>query len=62
MEVKISVKIISDNDKIENKTLTRSILLETQDKKITEKELENKYKKDLSNLLSKDIIFLLSNK
>ena len=62
LEVKISVKIISDNDKIENKTLTRSILLETQDKKITEKELENKYKKDLSNLLAKDIIFLLSNK
>jgi len=62
LEVKTIVKIISDNDKIENKTLIRNILLEAQDKKITEKELENKYKEDLSNLVSKDIIFLLSNK
>ena len=62
LEAKISVKIISDNDKIDNKTLIRNVLLETQDKKIYEKELENKHKKTLSNLLSKDIIFLLSNK
>jgi len=57
----ISVKLTSEEGNVIERAFERSTTLSAKDKKIEEKELENKYKKDLSNLLSQDIIFLLRN-
>ncbi len=59
IETKIDVTI-NDGSSV-SKSFRRDILLEAKSKKIEEKELENKHKKDLSNLLSQDIIFFLTN-
>ena len=57
----ILVNLFLNNENIKSQTFERSASFSAQDKKINEKELENKYKKDLSNLLGQDIIFLLRN-
>lgn len=61
IKVKTSVNIDSNKgDKI-NKIFERSTSLSAQSKKITEEELEKRYKKELSNVISRDIIFFLIN-
>ena len=57
----ISVKLISEEGNEIQREFERSTTLSAKNKKIEEKELENKYKKDLSKLLNQDIIFLLRN-
>ena len=49
------------NFTIQIKTFTRNISLSAQSKKIKERELEKKYKKNLANLIGQDIIFFLIN-
>ena len=61
IKAKIEIKYFAKEGNEKNETFERSINLSAQNKKITEKEMENKYKKDLSNLLSQDIVFLLKN-
>ena len=61
IKTKILVNLFLNNENIKSQTFERSASFSAQDKKIDEKELENKYKKDLSNLLGQDIIFLLRN-
>ena len=58
---KLLLILFLNNENIKSQTFERSASFSAQDKKIDEKELENKYKKDLSNLLGQDIIFLLRN-
>ena len=62
-DLSISVNIVykSLDEKI-YKTYNKNISLATQSKKIEEKELETKYKKDLSNKISEEIIFYLITK
>ena len=59
LRAKINVSIISKEENIKNKIFERNISLSAKTKKITEIELERKYKDNLSNLLSKDIVFFL---
>tara|TARA_Y100000590_G_scaffold468235_1_gene650226 strand:+ start:1488 stop:1949 length:462 start_codon:yes stop_codon:yes gene_type:complete len=61
LNAKISVNVISNGENINNKIFERNILLSAKAKKITEIELERKYKENLSNLLSEDIVFFLIN-
>ena len=61
IKAKVEIKYFAKEENEKNETFERSINLSAQNKKITEKEMENKYKKDLSNLLSQDIVFLLKN-
>ena len=61
LRAKINVNIISNGENIKNKIFERNISLSAKAKKITEIELERKYKENLSNLLSKDIVFFLIN-
>ena len=61
--VKVSVNLIvisSNGNEIENK-FERTKSISSQNKKIDEKKLEQKSIKDLSILISKDIIFYLNN-
>ena len=59
--VKAKVKfIINDKDEI-NKVFARNTSMSANTKKITEKELELRNKKNLSDLISEDIIFFLIN-
>jgi len=62
LEITLNVLIISDEDKQINRILKRNIPLSSQDKKIKEIELEKQYKKNISNLLIQDLVFLLINK
>jgi len=59
LEAKVRITLSSGNEI--KKRFTRNISLASQDKKISERELEKKYIKDLSNLLSEDIIFFLTS-
>ncbi len=61
IKTKIIVKIISNDGIEKNKTFEKNIVMSTKTNKVTEKETENKYRRDLSNSLSRDIIFLLQN-
>ena len=61
LSAKINVNIISNGESINNKTFERNIQLSAKAKKVTEIELERKYKENLSNLLSEDIVFFLVN-
>jgi|TARA_Y100000294_G_scaffold138663_1_gene132007 outer membrane lipopolysaccharide assembly protein LptE/RlpB len=61
LRVKINVNIISSGENTNNKIFERNISLSAKSKKITEIELERKYKENLSNLLSEDIVFFLTN-
>ena len=56
LKVKVEVIFNSLNDS-SSKTFEKNISLGIQDKKVKEKELEKKYKKDLSESISKDIVF-----
>ena len=59
--VKANVKfIINDKDEI-NKAFIRNTSMSANTKKITEKESELRNKKNLSDLISEDIIFFLIN-
>tara|TARA_Y100000590_G_scaffold463846_1_gene631665 strand:- start:345 stop:806 length:462 start_codon:yes stop_codon:yes gene_type:complete len=54
--------IVKNSDGVEkNKSFSKNVSLSAESKKITEKEREKKYIKDLSNLIVKDIIFFISN-
>ncbi len=61
LEIKASVEVETINGEKFNKNFTRNNSLSSKEKKVKEKELEIKYKKDLANLISKDIIFFLAN-
>ena len=61
LNAKINVNIILNGENINNKTFERNILLSAKTKKITEIKLEKKYKENMSNLLSEDIVFFLIN-
>ena len=56
LKVKVEVIFNSLNDS-SSKTFEKNISLGIQDKKVKEKELEKKYKRDLSESISKDIVF-----
>ena len=56
LKIKVDVIFNSLNEK-GSKTFEKNISLGIQDKKVKEKELEKKYKKDLSESISKDIVF-----
>tara|TARA_B100000029_G_scaffold125316_1_gene118786 strand:+ start:26 stop:487 length:462 start_codon:yes stop_codon:yes gene_type:complete len=57
----INVSITLNGKNINNKSFERNISLSAKTKKITEVELEKKYKENMSNLLSEDIVFFLVN-
>ena len=57
----VEVNIMKDEKIILSKIFEENRSLAVQNRKIKEKEMERKYKKDLSNLISKNIIFFLSN-
>ena len=59
LRAKINVSIISKEENIKNKIFERNISLSAKTKKITEIELERKYKENMSNLLSEDLVFFL---
>jgi len=61
INIKTIIKVISSEGREINKSFERNTSLSAQDKKIDEKELEKKYKKNLSNLLGNDIVFFLIN-
>ena len=56
LKIKVDVIFNSLND-TSSKTFEKNISLGIQDKKVKEKELEKKYKRDLSESISKDIVF-----
>ena len=59
--VKANVRfVINDKDEV-NKVFVRNTSLSANTKKISEKESELRNKKNLSNLISEDIIFFLMN-
>ncbi len=57
----INVSIILNGEIISNRTFERNAPLSAKTKKITEIEIEKKYKKNMSILLSEDIVFFLTN-
>ena len=59
--IEIEIELTKPDGDLINKSFRREIYLEAKSKKIEEKELEDKYKKDLSNILGQDIIFFLTN-
>ena len=59
--IKINLIVINSKGKEVNKSFERFSSYPVQSKRIAEKELENKYKNDLSNLISKDIISFIIN-
>ena len=61
IKTKIIVKIVSNDGVEKNKTFERNVVMSAQTNKVTEKEMEKKYRKDFSNSLSRDIVFLLQN-
>lgn len=61
LQAKIIVNIISNGENMNNKIFEKNISLSAKTKKIAEIELEKKYKENLSNLLSEDIVFFLIN-
>jgi len=61
LQAKIIVNIISNGENMNNKIFEKNISLSAKTKKIAEIELEKKYKENLSNLLSEDIVFFLVN-
>ena len=60
IKVKTSVIATSPTSEEINKIFERTVSLAAQTKKIDEKELESKHKKDISHLIGKEIIFLLT--
>ena len=60
IKVKTSVIATSPTGNEVSKIFERTISLAAQTKKIDEKELESKHKEDISDLIGKDIIFLLT--
>jgi len=61
LRVKIDVKFIKNYQTEIKKSYEKNIILPTQSKKFDEKELEETYKKNLSNLIAEDIISFLIN-
>ena len=58
----INAKIISSDGTEISKSFERSTSMNSQSSKIKEKEIEKNNKKNLSNLLSEDLIFFLLTK
>ena len=61
LKMEVNVTYISVNTE-NNKVYKRTTSLSAQDKKIDEKKLEEKYKKNLSDYIAQDIIFYLKTK
>ena len=61
VKTEVTINFMSNEGIKTTKKFERNKNLSAQNKKILEKELEMKYKRDLSKLLSQDIIFLLRN-
>ena len=61
IRIKVNISAISNEGNKINKNFERNRSLTVQVKKIDENELEKKYKESLSNLLSEDIVFFLTN-
>ena len=61
VKTEVTINFVSNEGIKTTKKFERNKNLSAQNKKILEKELEIKYKRDLSKLLSQDIIFLLRN-
>ena len=59
LKLKLYVAVKDKFGKINKLSYEKKASLSAQDKKLRENELEKKYKKDLANSLSKDIIFYL---
>ena len=59
LKLKLDVEVKNKSGKINRLSYEKKTSLSAQDKKLRENELEKKYKKDLANSLSKDIIFYL---
>ena len=62
LNIKLKVEVIKDIETKISKTFDRSILMSANDSKIKERDSEKIYKKNLSKLLSDDIIFFLITK
>ena len=61
VKVSVNLIVISSNGNEIEKKFERTKSISSQNKKIDEKKLEQKSIKDLSILISKDIIFYLNN-
>ncbi len=59
---RINIDLLLPGGESITKLFERSVTLTAQTKRITEKEIEKKQKEELSDNLSKDIIFFLNNK
>ena len=59
LKLKLDVEVKNKSGKINRLSYEKKGSLSAQDKKLRENELEKKYKKDLADSLSKDIIFYL---
>tara|TARA_Y100001936_G_C16065165_1_gene666759 strand:+ start:1776 stop:2240 length:465 start_codon:yes stop_codon:yes gene_type:complete len=59
--ISTQVIISSENEKDVTQSFVRNISLTAKTNKITESELEVKYKRNISDLISEDIIFFLIN-
>ena len=62
LNIKLKVEVIKNIETKISKTFDRSILMSANDSKIKERDSEKIYKKNLSKLLSDDIIFFLITK
>tara|TARA_Y100001970_G_C14213679_1_gene848420 strand:- start:577 stop:1041 length:465 start_codon:yes stop_codon:yes gene_type:complete len=61
IKLEVEVNIVKGDEIILSKIFEENTSLAVQNRKIKEKEMETKYKKDLSRLISNNIIFFLSN-
>ena len=61
LNVETNIQIISNDGNIIKKVITKNKSLSSKKRKIAEKEAEKKYIKNMSKLISEDIIFLLMN-
>jgi len=61
LKVIIKLKSISTSGNQINKTFEKNISLDSQNKKIAEIEIENKYKKNITSDIIRDIVFFLNN-
>ena len=62
LNVESSIQIILNDGNIIKKVINKNKSLSSNKRKIAEKEAEKKYLKNMSKLISEDIIFLLMNR
>tara|TARA_B100000965_G_scaffold394867_1_gene407635 strand:- start:504 stop:971 length:468 start_codon:yes stop_codon:yes gene_type:complete len=61
IQIDVKMMVITNEGNIINKNFKRSIPLSAQNKKLDEIDLKKKHKKNLSELISEDIIYFLRN-